>query len=165
MNTGSKIIRFPGSYLACTVAAPQPLPPLITIPLPVPQSEWRSFDAFSRRLAESSFPDRREWQDYPVLLSLVIGIPKRGDNNWNRPLNKPFAGPSRKAIIRRIRKLAKEEPSISVSVEITPRFWARIQERAEFYEITPLELCLSCIGYHAGLERKFRERNKRRSAF
>ena len=129
----------------------------------IPESVLRDFESYVRRGKVP--PNIDFWGVLPTLTSLRLGIPEKGKCGWDRPLNKPFHGPSRKSIIRRVKALSKQEPLVAVTEEIHQSFWDKIQERSGFYGISPGELCLSCIGYHAGLERRQRERGRPKTSF
>lgn len=129
----------------------------------IPQSVHQDFQDYVGRILEQDWG--RMWRDTPFIQALGIGIPEKGKWGWDKPFNKRFNGPSRKAILKRIKVLAKREPLVAVTDEIHPDFWERIQERAAFYGVTPGDLCLSCIGYHAGLERRRREEEKPKTSF
>ena len=123
----------------------------------LPQSVHQDFQDFVRDSLATGL-DPWMWRDNPFIRSLGIGIPEKGKWGWDMPFNKRMNGPSRKAILKRIKVLAKREPLVVVTDEIHPDFWEKIQERAAFYGVTPGELCLSCIGYHAGVGRRRREK-------
>jgi hypothetical protein len=123
----------------------------------IPKSVWQDFQAYGLRYAGSNFPAWRSWMDAPILNSLRIGIPDKGAMGWDTHISRPRNGLSLAGRVKRIRQLAKREPLIAVTEEIAWAFWEKIQTRAAFYGITAGELCVSCLAYHAGLERKGRE--------
>jgi hypothetical protein len=122
----------------------------------IPESVVRDFESFVRRQLKSR--DSSGWRDVPIAVSLGIGIPEKGEWGWDFPINRPLNGLSRKGLIKQIKALSKQEPVIAITEEIGESFWIRIQERAAFYGISAEELCLSCIGYHANIERRSREK-------
>ncbi len=136
----------------------------VVLTFQIPQSVHQDFQDYVCRILEHDWCGSK-WRDSPFLASLGIGIPEKGEWGWDKPFNERFNGPSRKAILKRIKVLAKREPLVAVTDEIHPDFWERIEERAAFYGVTPGDLCLSCIGYHAGLEQKRREKEKPKTPF
>lgn len=129
----------------------------------IPESVLRDFEDGARRSAGEAWG--AQWRYSPILRALALGIPDKGEWGWDRPFNKPFHGPSPKGIIQRIKARAKSEPLIEVTEEIAESFWEKIQERAAFHGVSPGELCLSCIGYHASLEERTRERERPKNSF
>ena len=129
----------------------------------IPESVLRDFESYVRHNKLVLGVDY--WGEMPTLRALRLGIPGKGEEGWDWPLNKPCNGPSRKSIIHRVKALSKQEPLVAVTEEIHQSFWDRIQKRSAFYGISPGELCLSCIGYHAGLERRRRERERPKTSF
>lgn len=140
---------------------------LMKLHFQIPESVWNDFQAYARRNAESDFSsDRNTWADVPILNSLMIGIPAKGARGWDAPMNRrPPNGLSLAGRVKQIRQLAKREPMVAVTEELAGVFWERIQERAAFYGITPGELCVSCLAYHAGLESRRRANRVIRGAF
>ena len=131
----------------------------------IPESVLRDFEDFVRRTTSSGFPWAEQWRILPILHALAIGSPDEGKHGWDRPFNKPFNGLSPKGILKRIKGLAKREPLISVTEEIAESFWDKIRNRAAFHGVSSGELCLSCIGYYANLERRTRERERPKTSF
>jgi hypothetical protein len=134
----------------------------VVLTLHIPESVWQDFQNYVRGALECEWAGAKSWRDVPVLVSLGIGIPEKGKNEWDWPIDRQRNGPSRKGRIKRIRLLSKREPSVVVIEKIHENFWERIQERAAFYGITTGELCLSCICYHANLERARREKAEKK---
>lgn len=132
----------------------------------IPQSVWNDFQTYGRRSCGSGSPLDRSWQYAPILFSLGVGIPDEGKYGWDTPINKrPMSGLSLSGRVKQLRRLAKREPMVDVTEKVALVFWEKIQARAAFYGITPGELCVSCLAYHAGLEQKSREREEKRSDF
>jgi hypothetical protein len=132
----------------------------------IPESVWNDFQTCARRIAEDEDTWCQSWKSVPILMSLGVGIPDEGKHDWDKPINKrPMKGLSLAGRVKQIRRLAKREPMVDVSEKLALVFWEKIKARAAFYGITPGELCVSCLAYHAGLEQKRREREEKRSDF
>lgn len=132
----------------------------------IPESVWNDFQTYARMAAGFGGSCWSSWESVPILRSLAAGIPDEGQYGWDDPINKrPMTGLSLSGRLKQVRRLAKREPMIDVSEKLALVFWEKIQARAAFYGITPGELCVSCLAYHAALEQKRREREEKRSDF